>query len=315
MTTGPNTSSWTISSLCSTSATIVGLTKKPRSPMRLAAGHDGRARRQPIEEAEHALALLGRDDRPHVHVVAVGRVGGLHRLDHVLGRAQHVVVHALADEDPRRRRAVLAGVPVAADLDRLGDRRRVGVVEHDHRRLAAELQVHALQRVGRVARDQLPGRDVAGQRDERDVRVPHEPVADRNAVARDHVEHAGREHFLRQLGKPQRRERRLLGRLDDLHVAGREGWANLPDDHHQRVVPRRDPRHDAERLAADDRRVALYVLARALALERAGRAGEEAQVVRGERDLVHGDRLRLADVQRTRAARAPRRARPSGRRA
>ena len=44
-----------------------------------------------------------------------------------------------------------------------GDLLRVGVVEDDHRRLAAQFQVDALQRVGSVARDQLAGLDVAGQ--------------------------------------------------------------------------------------------------------------------------------------------------------
>ena len=39
--------------------------------------------------------------------------------------------------------------------------------------------MHALQRVGRVPRDQLAGLDVAGERDEADVRVLDEPLADR----------------------------------------------------------------------------------------------------------------------------------------
>ena len=51
----------------------------------------------------------------------------------------------------------------AGDLDALGDLLRVGVVEDDHRRLAAQLEMHALQRVGCVARDQLSGRDVSGE--------------------------------------------------------------------------------------------------------------------------------------------------------
>ena len=106
----------------------------------------------------------------------------------------------------------------------------------------------------------------------------------------------GRHDVLRELEEAQRRQWRLLGRLEDLDVAGGERRAELPDHHHQRVVPGRDPGHDAERLAADDRRVALDVLGRGLALEVARRAGEEAEVVDREGDLVHGDRGRLADV-------------------
>ncbi len=134
--------------------------------------------------------------------------------------------------------------------------------------------------------------------DEPDLRMPDEGVPDRDAVAGDHVQHAGREHLLRELAEAEHRERCLLGGLDDLHVAGRERRPDLPDRHHQRVVPRRDPRHDPERLAPDDRRVALDVLARRLALERSRAAGEEAQVVGRERHLVPRDRHRLADVLR-----------------
>ena len=265
---------------------------------RRAAGHDGRLAVEPLEEAEHALLLLLRDHRAHVDVVAVGRVADLHRLDDALGLREHVVVDRLADQNPGRRGAVLAGVPVAADLDRLGDLLRVGVVEHDHRRLAAELEVDALQGVARVPRDQLPGLDVAGERHEPDVRMADEPVADGQSVAGDDLHDARREDLLRELHEAERRQRRLLGRLEDLDVAGGERGAELPDDHHQRVVPGRDPGDDPERLAADDRRVALDVLACGLALERAGGAGEEAQVVGRERHLVADDRHRLADVQR-----------------
>ena len=70
------------------------------------------------------------------------------------------------------------------------DRLDVGVVEHDHRRLAAELEVHALERVGRGAGDDLAGRDVAGERDHRDIGMAHERVARVLALAGDDVEHA-----------------------------------------------------------------------------------------------------------------------------
>ena len=69
--------------------------------------------------------------------------------------------------------------------------------------------------------------------------------------------------------------------------------------HHQRVVPRRDLADDADRLAADDRRVAGHVLAGRRALQHARGAGEEAQVVGDDGDLVGLDGLdRLAGVER-----------------
>ena len=139
----------------------------------------------------------------------------------------------------------------------------------------------------------------------------------------------GGQHAGGELGEAKQRERRLLGRLQHLRVPGGERGRELPDGHHQRVVPRRDPGDDPERLAADHRGVAAHVLARALALEQPRRAGEEAQVVDADRDLVARVGERLADVRRldpgellgvvlehlARARAAPPRARPASCRA
>ena len=57
-----------------------------------------------------------------------------------------IVVDLLAGIDAAGRGAVLARVVVAERLDAGDDRSQVGVVEHDHRRLAAELKMRALQR-------------------------------------------------------------------------------------------------------------------------------------------------------------------------
>ena len=266
---------------------------------RAAAGDDGRLRiSRPLEEAEHALLLVGRDHGPHVDVFTLGRVCDLHRLDDLHGLRDDVVVDTFVDEDARGRRAVLTGVPVAPDLHGFGDRGRIRVVEHDHRRLAAELEVDALEVVRRVPRDLLPRLDVARQRHETDVRVADEPVPDGNAVAREHLDDAGRHDLLGELEEAERGQRRLLGRLEDLDVAGGERRPELPDDHHQGVVPGRDAGDDPERLAPDDRRVPLYVLGGGLPLEIARSSGEEAKVVGRKGDLVARDRCRLAHVPR-----------------
>ena len=84
----------------------------------------------------------------------------------------------------------------------------VGVVEHDDRRLAAQLEVHPLQRVGGVAWaislpvSTSPVSDTMPTSGCRTMRV-----AGRHAVAGDHVEHAGREHLGLgdQLGQPEQR--------------------------------------------------------------------------------------------------------------
>jgi hypothetical protein len=122
--------------------------------------------------------------------------------------------------------------------------------------------------------------------------------ADGLAVARDPVQHARREDLAGEPREHQRRERRLLRGLQNDGVAGRQRRPDLPDGHHQRVVPGRDLPDDADGLAPDHRRVAAHVLARGLPLEQARGAGEEAQVVGRDRDLVVDDRLWLADVRR-----------------
>ena len=239
-----------------------------------------------------------RDHRPHLDVVAVGGIADLQRLDRRHEVLEQGVVDLRPGDDARAGGAVLAGVPEAGDLDPLRDLLGVGIVEDDHRRLAAELEVHALQRVGGVLRDQLAGLDVARQRDEPDVGMLDQALACGHAVAGHDLQHAFRDHVLRQLDEAEQRKRRLLGRLQDVHVAGGEARAHLPDSHHQRVVPRADAGDDPDRLPANQRRVPLDVLACRLPFEVARRAREEAQVVGGERHLVARDHQRLADVAR-----------------
>ncbi len=108
------------------------------------------------------------------------------------------------------------------------------------------------------------------------------------------------------LGQDEGRQRRPRRRLEDDRVAGHQGRADLPAGHHDRVVPRRDRGDDPDRLAPDEARVAGHVLVGRLALHDPARAGEEAQVVDDDRDLVDGRADRLAGVLATRAGRSRR---------
>ena len=103
----------------------------------------------------------------------------------------------------RRRRAVLAGVPVAGGPERLGREVEVGVVEDDDRGLAAELEVEPLDGVGGDLRDALAGDGVAGDRDHPDLRMADERVADVGARAGQDVDDAGREDLGEDLGEGQ----------------------------------------------------------------------------------------------------------------
>ena len=102
---------------------------------------------------------------------------------------------------------------------------------------------------------------------------------------------------LHDLAEQHRRGGRRVGRLDHEAVAGGEGRRDLPDRHHQRVVPGRHLGDDADRLAADVRRVAGQVLTGGLAFEHSGGTGEEADLVDRRRQLLGvGEPERLAGV-------------------
>ena len=120
-----------------------------------------------------------------------------------------------------------------------------------------------------------------------------------------------------ELGELERRDRRRLGRLQHDRVARRQRRADLPDRHHQRVVPGRDLADHADRLAADDRRVALHVLAGGAALEACAPRPRRSA---GCRPSPGSRRSRTASrglpaLSRLEVARAPRRAPRSRRRA
>ena len=110
---------------------------------------------------------------PHLMVLtALGQVG------------HEPVVDLRTGDDPAGRGAVLTGIPEAERLEVLDDRLHVGVVEHDDRRLAAELEVEPLDPVGGDPGDVLAGVGVAGDRDHPDLRVADERVADRRRPSR-----------------------------------------------------------------------------------------------------------------------------------
>src|SRR5215208_7577530 len=81
------------------------------------------------------------------------------------------------------------------------------------------------------------------------------------AVAANEIADTRREDLRADLGEDlERGYRGRLGGLQYERVAGRQGRADLPDGHHQRVVPGRDLADNPDRLAPDHRCVALHVL-------------------------------------------------------
>ena len=125
----------------------------------------------------------------------------------------------------------------------------VGILEHHHRRFAAELERPSFQR-RRAGRDhQAPSRRLTCEADQVDAGMGRERGAGGLAKAVHDVEHSRRQFRLFQHPREQRRtQRRPLGRLDHDRVAGRQGRGQPPGRQHQRRVPGHDQAGDADRL-------------------------------------------------------------------
>ena len=108
----------------------------------------------PVDEAFHAFALASRDQGPDFDL-GVGDVAHSDRLDRGHEPREQVVVDPRTGNHAARRGAVLARVGVAGELQGLDESFHVGVVEDDYRRLAAELEVGALDGLGAGGGDEL----------------------------------------------------------------------------------------------------------------------------------------------------------------
>ena len=117
-----------------------------------------------LDVAEVLLELLLADRRPDLRL-RIERVADPQRPRLLGQRFDEAVVNAFGDDDPRRRRAALAGGEECA-VDGARDRAvEVGVVEHDERVLAAHLELHARLALRRAFGDARADALRAGERD------------------------------------------------------------------------------------------------------------------------------------------------------
>ena len=260
---------------------------------------------QAVDHAGHVAELVGVVQGAVEDVLVVGHAGA--RAPGLLGeRGEEVVVHARAGDDAGGGGAVLSGVEVAGAGDALGGGLDVGVVEDDDRGLAAELEVDARQVLGGRRSDLHARADRAGDGDQLRRLVLDQRSAG-VAVTGDDVEDARRQELLHHLGEQRGGRGRGVARLEDQAVPRGQCRGDLPDHHHQRVVPGRHLADDADRLPAYPGGVVLEVLPRRLALEHARGAGEESQLVDRRRQLlVDGEADRLAGVTRLHVDELPR---------
>ena len=208
-----------------------------------------------LDERRDARPLAGGDERAEVVLVVV-RLIELERFRGGGEFSDELVVDLLAGVDAAGGGAVLARVVIAENLHALDDGGEIGVVEHDDRRLAAKFEMRALDGLGGGGEHLLARRDVAGQRDHRDLRMIDDRGADGFAAPDDDVDDAGGKDLGDQPRELERGQRRLLRGLQHDRIAARERWRKLPRRHHQRIVPWRDRPDDSDGIAADHRRMA-----------------------------------------------------------
>ena len=168
---------------------------------------------------------------------------------------------------------------IAAYAQNIAASADVAVVEQHERRLAAELEEHALHGRARRGHDLAADRRRAGERHDVDVGMRRQLGADRGVGRREHVHDAGRDvgRLGDELAERERRPRRVGRALQHDGAAGRERRRELRERELDRVVVRRDRADDAGGFLLDPavvparERVALAeVLDEVVALEQIG---------------------------------------------
>lgn len=143
------------------------------------------------EELRHLFVLHLVLDRAQHHAFVLARAH-FERLGEFHHRLHEGLVDGFVDVDPLRRHAHLARVHEGAK----GHLRRhflnVHVRAHDAGVVAAELQRHPLEGLGRLRHDFLARGDAAGEADLLDTGVADEPGAE-FLVPAENLQHAGRE--------------------------------------------------------------------------------------------------------------------------
>ena len=160
----------------------------------------------------------------------------------------------LGHVQPVRADAGLAGVEELEGGRALCRTHRIGIGEHDERRMAAEFDRHPLQVASRPAGQHPAHRRRTGEGDLAHTGVVGEHLADRTGITgRDHVDDTGRDAGIDQhVEDCLRAQRSVLGRFEHQRAPRSECWTHLAGQHRHRVVPRCHHRHDADGLTHDE---------------------------------------------------------------
>ena len=209
-----------------------------------------------------------------------------------------LVVDPLLGVDAAGGGAILPGVVEAEGADAGHHLLEVGIIQHDHRCLAAQLHVGALHGLGGNLDQLLAGGNGAGEGDHAHARVTDQRHANLTAATVDDVDHSRWQQLGQQFPQRQGGERGHLRGFEHHCIARCQRRSQLPGRHHQRVVPGRYAGDDAQRVAADHRGEAGQILAGGRAAEAATGSGEETEGIGNGRDLViQGGVIGLATVE------------------
>ena len=123
----------------------------------------------------------------------------------------------------------------------------VGVVQHDHRILAAQFQRAVLEALGGGGANDAADCGRSGQRDGADFGMLHQRPADLRTESGDNVDHAfGHAGIGQRAHQVESGKRRVLRRLDHAGVAADDGGQQFPRRNRHGEIPRRDHAADAD---------------------------------------------------------------------
>ena len=209
------------------------------------------------------------------------------------------LVDAALDDHARRCGAALTGRPEGRPDNAVDGEIEVGVVHDDDRVLPAKLQVHVLELVGRVLRDEDARLARPGERDHRHVGMTNERVtrllAETVHDLHDSLRYTG---FVEDVDEPLCEQRRVLGRLQHDGVATHERRAQLPGRDRDREVPGRDGADDAHRHPDAHHELVAKLGRRRLAEEAPTLAAHVVAHVDRFLDVASGLRLHLPHLTR-----------------
>ncbi|SHT04920.1 Uncharacterised protein [Mycobacteroides abscessus subsp. abscessus] len=191
-------------------------------------------------------------------------------------------------DHPRGGRTVLAGVEKGGLGDPQGGLVDIDVTEHHGGCLAAELEVAALELPGSRSGYRDAGTHRSGDRNQPDSRMTDQVRAGSRGT-QHHIEHSVGQDALRQPRQYQSALRGGVAGFEDDGVPGGQRRADLPDRHHEGVIPRGYLSDNPDGLAPNVRGEPLHVLTRRFAFDESCGTGEESDLIGAHRHLLGRD--------------------------